>query len=81
MITDSWADNNEAKALYGVELVPIESIKEIDVALLAVGHDEYKAISVKRWQRIIKVDGYIYDVKSIYERGLFDDSSITHWRL
>ena len=42
--TDPYANSNEAKSIHGIDLVDKSIISNIDVAVLAVAHDEYKRI-------------------------------------
>ena len=81
VVTDSWADENEAKLLYNIDLVKFNSIKNIDVAILAVSHEEYRLISIKDWEKIISKNGFLLDIKSLYSIGSFKKSNINHWRL
>ena len=47
--TDPYANSNEAKSIHGIDLVDKSIISNIDVAVLAVAHDEYKRIQKEDW--------------------------------
>ena len=81
IVTDSYADKNEAKNTYNNFLVELNQINEVDAVILAVAHDQYKSISINRWQNILKKNGVLIDVKSIFPKGYFTKISINHWRL
>ena len=40
-ITDPFADKNEAKKLFDIDLTELDLIKSYDAVILAVKHDEY----------------------------------------
>ena len=66
-IYDPWAKCHEVKNEYGVELLPKENLPTFEhyqAIVLAVGHAEFKDVTIKRDHRQI-----IYDVK-----GLLDES-------
>ena len=81
IVTDSFADKNEAKNTYNNRLVELNQINEVDAVVLAVMHDQYKSISIDRWQDILKQNGVFIDIKSIFPKEYFTKISINHWRL
>ncbi len=81
IVTDNWVNKNDVKSLYDIDLADLNSIKNIDAAILAVSHDEYRSISVSDWEKIILKDGSLLDVKSLYELDKFNESNINYWRL
>jgi len=80
-ITDPFADPDEAKDFFGIELLKKEQISKSDVVIVAVAHDEYKKMSKKEWLTIINKNGIFIDIKSIYDKDYFSNTNITHWRL
>ena len=62
IVTDNWVNKNDVKSLYDIDLADLNSIKNIDAAILAVSHDEYRSISVSDWEKIILKDGSLLDV-------------------
>jgi len=81
IVTDCFADKNEAKNTYNTHLVELNQIDEVDAVILAVAHDQYKSISVDIWQNILKQNGVFIDVKSMLTQDYFTGISINHWRL
>jgi UDP-N-acetyl-D-galactosamine dehydrogenase len=73
-IYDPWADANEVKAEYGVELIDgLETLREskgnYDAVVLAVSHDKFKEIDFRRFNK----DGLvIYDIKGCLPREIVD---------
>jgi len=80
-VSDPYADAEEAKNLYNIDLLDFDKITRSDAVILAVAHDEYKGIAKEQWQIMFNGNGVIIDVKSIYEKDYFTDTNIVHWRL
>jgi len=81
MVTDAFADKNDAKNSYNIDLEDQYLIKNVDAVILAVAHDQYKSMQKKEWKKIFNGKGVFIDVKSIYEKDYFNETSINHWRL
>ena len=56
-------------------------IKNQDSIILAVAHKEYKRIKSEDWERLLKPNGVIVDIKSIFERDHFSNLSYRYWAL
>ena len=86
IITDSWADTVVAKQEYGVELVPYEMIPKADCLIVAVGHNEYRNMSVMQLKELFKIElsdseKVLIDVKSLYRKDELEASGMRYWRL
>ncbi len=83
LVHDAKADPEEAMAELNVELSSLEDFRELDALVLAVSHDEYKAIPVaelKSW--FVDSDkALIIDVKGFFDREILDSENIAYWRL
>lgn len=85
VIVDPRADQEEVLREYGYELSPLEAVKDLDCIVLAVAHDEYKAMDLDT------LDGFfgnmkmeekvIIDIKSILNRKEVDEKGYCYWRL
>ena len=85
VIVDPRADQEEVLREYGYELSPLEAVKNLDCIVLAVAHDEYKAMDLDT------LDGFfgnmkmeekvIIDIKSILNRKEVDEKGYCYWRL
>ena len=80
-ISDPFADAGEAKKMFGITLIDFNRVGCYDAVILAVKHDEYRNITKRRWNEIMKKNGVLIDVKSAIPKTIFSNSSITHWRL
>ena len=62
-VHDPWADAEEAKHEYGIELTAIPDRNAYEAILLAVGHDDFAAVSDTGLQQWGKTGAVIYDLK------------------
>ena len=86
IVTDSWADVNVAKKEYGVDIVPFESVPKADCIIVAVGHSEYRNMSMMQIKELFKNDSpdeekVLIDVKSLYRMDELKASGMRYWRL
>lgn len=86
VVTDMWADAEVAKSEYGVELVPFDQIPKADCVIVAVGHNEFRSMSMMKLKALFK-DGLsddekvLIDVKSLYRMDELSASGMRFWRL
>lgn len=85
MVVDPWVESKEAKREYGVELYPLESVKDADCIIMAVAHDEFKNMS---WNTIDSMFGIcpinervLIDVKGIFNIEEVREKGYIYWRL
>lgn len=86
VVTDGWADFNETKREYGIELVPLDELPKADCVIVAVGHKEYRNMSMMQLKQLFKLDlpdseKVLIDVKSLYRMDELKASKIKYWRL
>jgi UDP-N-acetyl-D-galactosamine dehydrogenase len=86
IVTDGWADIEVAKHEYGVELTPWEQIPKADCVIVAVGHNDYRSMSVMQLKTLFKAElldeeKVLIDVKSLYRMDELKASGIKFWRL
>ncbi len=85
-VTDPKADFDAVRAEYGVVLTPLENIPKADCIIVAVGHKEYRAMSVMQLKDMFKRDlpdkqKVLIDVKSLYRIDELEASGMQFWRL
>lgn len=86
VVTDPWADEAVAKQAYGVDLVPYGQIPKADCVIVAVGHNEFRSLSMLQLKELFK-DGLaneekvLIDVKSLYRMDELKASGMRFWRL
>ncbi|MFL2776355.1 MAG: nucleotide sugar dehydrogenase [Gammaproteobacteria bacterium] len=72
-IFDPEADSKEVKNLYQINLVKDEKkLKNFDAVIIAVAHDKFKKMSLKKIKSFCKTNSVIFDVKSIFEKHEVD---------
>ncbi|MGN8964449.1 nucleotide sugar dehydrogenase [Bariatricus sp. HCP28S3_D3] len=85
LIVDPWAKEQDAIKEYNVELSDISEINDADCIILAVAHNEFKAIQMSDLNRLYgdKPDGakILIDVKGIFDMDEVQKYGIRSWRL
>ena len=86
IVSDPWADAAVAKREYNVELVPFEELPKADCLIIAVGHTQYRSMSVMQLKEMFKPEladeeKVLIDVKSLYRMDELKASGMRFWRL
>lgn len=86
VVSDGWADAAVARQEYGVELVSFDQIPKADCVIVAVGHAEYRSMSMMKVKKLFKdelpdEEKVLIDVKSLYRKDELDASGMRYWRL
>ena len=82
VVCDDVADKDGAEREYGIELTAFEKVKNCDAVILAVAHDEFKALSMSDFDALYKNETKILlDVKGILDRKTFESAGYKYWRL
>ncbi len=64
-IFDPLVDKIEVKNSHGISLINKPKLKNYDTVIIAVAHDEFKKLSIKKLTRFCKKKHLIYDLKNI----------------
>lgn len=86
VIVDPWANSEDAMREYNVELTDLSDVKDADCVILAVGHDEFKELSLEEIDSLYKQDisnenKIMIDVKGILDKDLYIENDYAYWRL
>lgn len=85
VVVDPWASEPDAIHEYGVKLTKIEDVHDADCVIIAVAHNEFKAISLSDIKTYFKEgedsEKVLIDVKGIYNIEDLKASGIKWWRL
>ena len=86
VVSDRWADAEVAKKEYGVNLIDFEELPKADCVIIAVGHNEYRSMSMMKLKELFKPDlqdkeKVLVDVKSLYRMDELKASGMRFWRL
>ena len=69
VVADPWADANEVREEYGLELGVIDTAHPVDSLVVAVGHQEYRALSAPQLRTLCRsANPVLADIKSLYNR-------------
>ncbi|MCC2597552.1 Vi polysaccharide biosynthesis UDP-N-acetylglucosamine C-6 dehydrogenase TviB [Pusillimonas sp. MFBS29] len=66
-VYDPWADSQEVAREYGVQLVPRLGTGIYDGVVVAVGHKEFKEMSISQIRKSTRPEHILYDLKSVFD--------------
>lgn len=72
-VHDPWADADEARRECGVSLHPTLEKGRYDAVVIAVGHEQYRAMGAAEIRDLCKAEGVIYDIKYLLPEGASDE--------
>ena len=85
VIVDPWASDKDTNQEYGVTLTKLEDVVDADCVIVAVAHDEFKAMSLydikKLYKNIPDEEKVLVDVKGLYKIDELNASGMRWWRL
>ncbi|HET6435998.1 MAG TPA: nucleotide sugar dehydrogenase [Xanthomonadaceae bacterium] len=71
-IHDPWADPAQARDEYGMTLLDSPQPGAYDAIVIAVAHDEFRALGVEGLHRLANGRAVIYDIKGIFPKDAVD---------
>ena len=80
-VYDPLADAEEAWHEYGINLCPYDKLEPAAAVVLAVSHDEFKALMPDRMKSLCRGTPVLIDVKSLYSKADFEAAGFRVWRL
>lgn len=84
-VVDPWASERDAMREYGVHLKKMEEAKDADCVIVAVAHNEFRAMGLDDIKGLFKngADGekVLIDVKGLYKVADLNASGMKWWRL
>lgn len=84
-VVDPWASAEDAMHEYGVTLTELKDVKDADCVIVAVSHDEFKALSLdgikKLYRDCADNEKVLIDVKGLYKPEELEKSGLKWWRL
>lgn len=84
-VVDPWASERDAMREYGVKLTSLDEVKDADCVIVAVAHNEFKALSLCDIKKLFKNSNdnekVLIDVKGIYSVKDLKKSGMDYWRL
>jgi UDP-N-acetyl-D-galactosamine dehydrogenase len=71
-VFDPWIDVREAQHEYGVKPLRRLGRTRYDVAVMAVGHNQFKELGIRGVRKLMKPKSVIYDIKHVFKRNQVD---------
>ncbi|RKI99681.1 nucleotide sugar dehydrogenase [bacterium D16-54] len=85
VIADPTADIEEAKQEYGINFVPMGTINDMDVIILAVAHDEFTKLQIDDLDSMYRTtknsNKVLMDIKGLLNRKEYEQAGYVYWRL
>ena len=85
VIADPVADAQEAYHEYGIKLVDLDTIKNMDAVIIAVSHTEFISFDEEKLNKLFKntnnENKVLVDVKGIFNRKLYEKLGYNYFRL
>lgn len=82
IITDPWVNADEVMHEYGIQIGTIDESNKIDALVVAVGHNQFRAMRPKQLINLCYPKNPILaDVKAIYNRQEAEEAGFTVFRL
>ena len=85
VVVDPWASERDAMHEYGVTLTKLEDVKDADCIIVAVAHNEFKALSLDDIKKLFKSrtdeEKVLIDVKGLFRVEDLKTSGMQWWRL
>ena len=85
IVVDPWASERDAMHEYGVTLTKLEDVSDVDCVIVAVAHNEFRALGLERIKGLYcdcaDNEKVLIDVKGLYSVAELKQSGMKWWRL
>ena len=85
IVVDPWASERDAMHEYGVTITKLEDVRDADCVIVAVAHNEFKALGLEEIKKLFKncddSEKVLIDVKGLYKTSELKASGLKYWRL
>ena len=85
VVVDPWATEQDAKTEYDVDLKTMSDVKNADCIIIAVAHNEFKAMTLddinNLYKDIPQNEKILIDVKGLYKVSDLKSKGLRYWRL
>ena len=82
VVADPWADAEEVKHEYGIELGQVNAEHPVDALVIAVGHNEFRSLSAAELKSYVRSNKPVLaDVKGLFDRTTLAEQGFTVFRL
>lgn len=85
LVVDPVANEEDLRNEYGVELVSLDTVRDVDCVIVAVAHEGFRNMEVDEYDCLFKKDnktGKVFiDVKSIMNKTIMESRGYSYWSL
>lgn len=85
IISDPQANAEEAKREYGINVVSLNHIRDVDAVVISVGHEEFFKLEQEDLNKLFKngsnENKVLLDIKGILAREVYEGAGYQYWRL
>lgn len=83
MVADPHVDPHQAYEEYGIELSAMSELKDIQIAVVAVAHREFKQLGIAEFKDMFSSEGekLLIDVKGAYPKTEYEANGFHYWSL
>lgn len=82
IVVDYMANKEEVSEKYNIELVDFNELKDLDCLILAVAHDEYKRLDLKKIKELYSDENKVLiDIKSLINKAEAEEQGFVYWSL
>ena len=82
IIADPVADKEEAKREYGVDILDLDDVKDIDAVVVCVSHKEFADMDKSYYDSLFgDKKKILFDIKGMYDKDEFEKGDYLYWRL
>lgn len=85
LVVDPVANALDLRNEYGVELVSLDAVRDVDCVIVAVAHERFRNMEMNEYDRLFKKDNeernVFIDVKSIMNKNIMESRGYSYWSL
>jgi UDP-N-acetyl-D-galactosamine dehydrogenase len=81
IVKDPNANSEDTEREYGITLSSVDELKDLSGVVIAVAHDEYKALNAPTLKSWMRPNGGVFDIKCIMDKIEFAEYDVPLWRL
>lgn len=82
IVVDYMANKEEVSEKYNIELVDFNELKDLDCLILAVAHDDYKRLDLKKIKELYSDENKVLiDIKSLINKAEAEEQGFVYWSL
>lgn len=85
LVVDPVANAEDLRTEYSVELVSLDTVRDVDCVIVAVAHERFRNMEMNEYDRLFKKDNeernVFIDVKSIMKKNIMESRGYSYWSL